>query len=93
MRAGMLAVCICMCTCAGLGTGVLWVSRQVVEEVVGELNGGQLWHLEEATGNVCDLVVGGIEICQTVGEQGRGEREGGREGGRVGEEEKEGERR
>ena len=53
-------------TRTGLSTGVLRVSREVVEEVVGELDVGQLGHLEETTGNVGDLIVGGIKVCQTV---------------------------
>ena len=48
----------------------------MVEEVVRELNGGQLWHLEEPAGNVRDLVMGCIEISQTVREGRRGEGEG-----------------
>ena len=57
-------------TCAGLSTGIFRVAWQSVEEVVGELEGGQLWHLEEAAGDVGYLVVGGIEVCQAV--RGRG---------------------
>jgi len=36
------------------------------EKVVGQLEGGELWHLEETTGNVRDLIVRTIKVCKAV---------------------------
>ena len=67
-----------ICTGAGLSAGVIRVTREMAEKVVRELNVCQLRHLEQPAGYVGDLVVRGIEICQTVGRERERERvEGG----------------
>ena len=79
-------------TCAGLGAGVIRVTGEMSEDIVGEMKVCQFWHLEETTWNIGDLIMRGIKISQTVGERERGEggeggrrdREGEREGGRGG---------
>ena len=61
-------------TGAGLSAGVIGVARETVEEVVGELHVGQLWHLEQATRDIDELIMRRIEVCQTVGREREGKR-------------------
>lgn len=56
-------------TCTRLGTGVLGVPRESIEEVVGELEVDEFRHLEEATWDVGNLIMRGIKISQTGGRE------------------------